>query len=192
MKLLLSAAAVALFAAAPAFAQDAETPSSESYYGSIGYTQNSLEVNADDADESFETDFGAVTARVGGRFGRFLGVELEGQIGVNDGDFDDAGVEGSFGLEYSGAIFAVGAFPVSPNAEIFARYGFGTAEFQAEVADEEIGGDDVFTALGVGGTYFFDGRNGVRAEYTRYDFGDDEGVETDANSFSISYVRRFP
>ena len=41
---------------------------------------------------------------------------------------------------------------------------------------------------GVGGQYFFDDKNGVRADYTRHDFKDSS---TDANTWSVSYVRKF-
>ena len=42
---------------------------------------------------------------------------------------------------------------------------------------------------GAGANYFFDGQNGVRADWTRRDFTDDNGGEVD--TYGVSYVRRF-
>ena len=41
---------------------------------------------------------------------------------------------------------------------------------------------------GVGGQYSFDGKNGVRADYTRHDFKDSS---TNADVWSVAYVRKF-
>lgn len=40
---------------------------------------------------------------------------------------------------------------------------------------------------GVGGQYFFDGKNGVRVDYTRQDFS---GMPTE-DTWSVAYTRRF-
>ena len=42
---------------------------------------------------------------------------------------------------------------------------------------------------GVGGQYSFDGKNGVRVDYTRESF--QEHGANDANVWSIAYIRRF-
>ncbi len=42
---------------------------------------------------------------------------------------------------------------------------------------------------GVGGEYFFDGKNGVRVDYTRFDF--QKSGAADADTWSVGYVRRF-
>ena len=55
--------------------------------------------------------------------------------------------------------------------------GFGAAASESEGA----------LSYGAGAQYMFDGVNGVRADYTRYDF--DEGGDMD--SFGLAYVRRF-
>jgi hypothetical protein len=81
---------------------------------------------------------------------------------------------------------------VSPNAELFGRIGFGVTEIEFEVSgpgfSDSASESEGTIGLGVGGQYFFDGLNGVRAEYTRYDFQDDGG---DIDAVSISYVRKF-
>ena len=49
-------------------------------------------------------------------------------------------------------------------------------------------GDGESVNYGVGANYFIDGRNGIRADWTRRDFRDDGG---EADTYGLSYVRRF-
>ena len=54
-------------------------------------------------------------------------------------------------------------------------------------ANTDVGGDS--WNYGVGANYYLDGKNGVRADWTRRDFTDDNGGELD--TYGLSYVRRF-
>lgn len=170
-----SAAAVAVAAiAAPAAAQSFQDPS---WYVSGGYAN----VSAEDADVSLD----AVTTRVGARFNPYFGAEGELSIGVGEEEVAP-GVDAN--LNYDAAIYAVGAVPVSPNLELFARAGYGTSEIEVSGGGLTLAEDGDSWNYGVGANYFIDGLNGVRADYTRRDFQDDGG---EADVWSISYVRRF-
>jgi hypothetical protein len=192
MKVMLAAAsALTLFAvAAPAMAQSLGEVRP---YGSIGYTQYRIDEVENDFDvESSEIDFGAVTGRFGGKFNPYLGAEGEIQVGVNDAEETSQGFTVSAGINYAASVYAVGFVPLSPNADLLARVGVGVTEVEAEAsgfgqsASETRSGATL--AYGVGGQYFFDGVNGVRADYTRFD-GEDDSAEAD--SVSINYVRKF-
>ena len=206
MKLLFgAAAAVALLAAGSATAQT--TPIQ--YYGTIGYTQASATLEDDGTlGEDIELDVGAITGRVGGRFGQYLGVEGEVSFGVKESEqtinttFQGVRVSAdiNYKLKSEAAIYGVGFLPVSPAADLFGRVGVGRLSSEFEVTaraggfseSDDMEGDSNFFAFGAGGQYFFDGLNGVRAEYTRFNLDtdeDEEGAEFD--TLSISYVRKF-
>lgn len=195
MNVKLSLAAVSAVAllglAAPASAQSvfggAET------YGSLGYTQYRIDDSAEGVDvEDLDIEFGAVTGRLGAKFNPYFGAEGELQVGVNDYEENLGGVQVSGGLNYSASVFAVGYLPVSPQFDVFARLGIGVTEVEAEASGfgQSVSEDESGTtfAYGLGAQYFFDGLNGVRADYTRYD-GEDSSAEAD--SLSLSYVRKF-
>ena len=171
---LLATAALTLIAA-PAMAQDPASPVT----GSIGYT------HLDDGDASL----GAVTGRLGYRFTPNIGIEGEASFGVKDEDITVAGVDGSIEHEYDAAAYLVGTVPVSPNVELFARVGYGTTSLKADVAGVDVSEDGESINYGAGANWFFDGRNGLRADWTRRDFREDDAGEADV--YSLSYVRRF-
>jgi outer membrane immunogenic protein len=171
---LLATAALTLIAA-PAMAQDPASPVT----GSIGYT------HLDDGDASL----GAVTGRLGYRFTPNIGIEGEASFGVKDEDITVAGVDGSIEHEYDAAAYLVGTVPVSPNVELFARVGYGTTSLKADVAGVDVSEDGESINYGAGANWFFDGRNGLRADWTRRDFREDDGGEVD--TYGLSYVRRF-
>jgi hypothetical protein len=85
------------------------------------------------------------------------------------------------------AAYAVGYLPVSPNADLLARIGYGNTDFHGSVPGGAFNGGDTSWNWGVGGQYFFDAHNGVRADYTRanYEHG------PDANVWGVAYVRKF-
>ena len=191
--ILLSAAAITLFAAAPALAQSGPT-----WYGSAGYSN----LSADGTD----VDLGAVTGRLGAKLHPNFGVEGEGSVGVNDDQIGAVDVE----LEHDLAAYAVGYLPLNPNLELFARVGYGTTSIEASsgalavtvnqvvktgfhdhvgrAVRLHLGCHRVPDGEGVGANYFFDGVNGVRADWTRRDFRDDGG---EADVWTLGYVRRF-
>ena len=172
---LLATAALTLLAS-PALAQSFSNPQ---WTGSVGYT------HLDSGDNSL----GAVTGRVGAKVSRYIGVEGEASFGVKDEDVTIGGVEGTVEHEYDAAIYAVGSVPVSENFELFGRLGYGTTSIKADVAGVSATEDGESLNYGAGANYFFDGQNGVRADWTRRDFTDDDGGEVD--TYGVSYVRRF-
>ena len=173
--ILLSTAALTLIAA-PAMAQSFSDPQ---WTGSVGYT------HLDSGDESL----GAITGRVGAKLSPYIGVEGEASFGVKDEDVTIGGVDGTVEHEYDAALYAVGTVPVSERFELFGRVGYGTTKIKADVAGVSASEDGESLNYGAGANYFFDGRNGVRADWTRRDFTDDQGGEID--TYGLSFVRRF-
>lgn len=169
--ILLSTAAITLFAAAPALAQDGPT-----WYGSVGYSSLSA--------EGVDADLGAVTGRIGARLNPYFGVEGEGSVGVKDDTIGAVDVE----LEHDLAAYAVGFLPVTPNLDLIGRVGYGTTSIEASSGALTVAEDGESVNYGVGAQYNLDGSNGIRADWTRRDFRDDGG---EADVWSLNYVRRF-
>ena len=172
---LLATAALALVGT-PALAQSFSDPQ---WTGSVGYTH----LDGDDG------SLGAVTGRVGAKISRYIGVEGEASFGVKDEDITIGGVDGSLEHEYDAAIYGVANVPVSENLELFGRVGYGTTSIKADVAGFTASEDGESLNYGAGANYFFDSQNGVRADWTRRDFQEDNGGELD--TYGLSYVRRF-
>ncbi|WP_426040576.1 porin family protein [Brevundimonas sp. TWP2-3-4b1] len=173
--ILLATAAISLFSV-PAMAQ---TVSSPQWSGSVGYTV----LDGDNV------NLGAITGRVTARLHPNFAVEGEASIGVKDDDITVAGVNGSVEHDYDAALYAVGVVPVSPNLELFGRVGYGTTSIKADIAGVSAQEDGESVNYGVGGTYYLNAQNGLRADWTRRDFTDDNGGEID--TYGVSYVRRF-
>lgn len=171
---LLATAALTLIAA-PAMAQE---PAAR-VTGSVGYTQ----LDGDDG------DLGAITGRVGYNFNRYVGVEGEASVGVKDQTVSFGGVDTKLEHQYDVAGYVVGTVPVNENFELFGRLGYGTTEVKASTAGFAATEDGDSVNYGVGANYFLDGRNGIRADWTRRDFQEDNGGELD--TYGLSYVRRF-
>lgn len=174
MSLVVAAAVASLAVPAIAGAQD----SGVTGYGSVGYSHHDLE----------GADVGAIQGRLGARFNPYLGVEGELGFGVRKDDIDIAGVKGKAELKNQMALYGVGFLPVAPNADLFARIGYGKTEGKVSVPGASAKADGNSWNYGVGGQYFFDDNNGVRADYTYHDFDDDGGK---ANVWSVGYVRKF-
>jgi len=172
-KFLAAAAAAGLTAfAAPAFAQNIE--------GSIGYSSVDLDPG----------DLGAITARVTWNANDIFGIEGEASFGVRDETVAFAGPPAGTAdveLKHAVAVYGVAGMPVGENGRVFARVGYGTQEVEASNTAVAVTGDDQSVNYGVGASWFFDGRNGVRGDWTRHDFNDGG----DADVWSVSYVRRF-
>ena len=173
--LLLSTAALTLLAA-PAMAQSISSPQVS---GSVGYTV----LDGDDG------DLGAITGRATAKFNRDFGVEGEASFGVKDEDVTVGAVTGSLEHVYDAAAYGVATLPINENFELFGRLGYGTTSIKADVAGFTASEDGESVNYGVGANYFFDGRNGIRADITRRDFTDSNGGEVD--TYGIGYVRRF-
>lgn len=160
----LAAAAVAITVAAPAMAQGQVT-------GSIGYTG----MKTTDAPD---VTLGAITGRVGYRQG-WLGAEGEFSSGVKDDSFTVAGVPTKVQLKDQFAVYGMAIAPITPNFDVFARLGYGQTKTTST---------DNSVNYGAGAEYFFDGKNGVRADYTRHDF---QNNGTNFDTYGVSYVRKF-
>ncbi|WGM48517.1 hypothetical protein KOAAANKH_03419 [Brevundimonas sp. NIBR10] len=173
--IILSAAAVSLFAV-PAMAQSLQSPT---YYGTLGYSQ----MQGDDA------DLGAVTGRLGAKLTPYLGVEGETSFGVGHDDVSFAGVDGKVEHRYDVAAYGVATLPVQPNFDLFARVGYGVTEVKASAAGVAASDHSDSVNYGVGANYHLDGVNGIRADWTRRDFQDDNAGEADV--YSLSFIRKF-
>jgi outer membrane immunogenic protein len=179
MKALIAASTIALLAGAAvpaiAIAQDASTPS---IYGNLGYSQSALE----------GIDLGAVQARLGARFSPHFGVEGELGAGIAGDKTTVSGVQLKSDLDHQAAVYGVGFLPVLPNADLFVRAGYGTNRVHQSAAGAAGTIDGDSWNYGVGGQYFFNDKNGVRADYTRYDLRDSSA---NADTWSLAYVRKF-
>ena len=170
------AGTVVALAAVPAAAQSISQPG---LYGTLGYAF---------VDGGSAANFGAIAGRVGARVHPNFGLEADAAFGV-DGDSQQVGtVNVKTKLTHSFAAYGVGFLPVAPNADLFARIGYGKSEGKVSVPGASASGDGNSWNYGVGGQYFFDDKNGVRADYTYHDFKDDGGK---ANVWSVGYVRKF-
>jgi opacity protein-like surface antigen len=176
MKTLLIAAAsiAALAVAAPAMAQTAPN-TNVSWYGTLGYS----DFNPDSANLS------AITGRLGARFGQYFGVEgeLSGGLGVSHAG---GGVDEH--LNNQEALYGVAFLPIAPNADLFARGGYGWSNYQVSLNGVNNGFNSQSWNFGAGGQYFFSRSNGVRLDYTREDATDHA---PDANVWSVAYVHKF-
>jgi opacity protein-like surface antigen len=171
----MAASAVA-FTAVPAAAQTEVIPN---FYGNLGYTF---------LDGGDGVNLGAATARVGVRLHRYFGAEAEGALGV---DGDRSVVLGSTvrtKLKHSIGAYAVGFLPVTPQLELFARGGYGASRIRVSTPTVRVSDSEDSWNYGAGAQYLFDAKNGVRAEYTRHDFGKGSG---DVDAWSVSFVRKF-
>jgi outer membrane immunogenic protein len=177
--LFAAAAVAALVVAAPALA-DSPNYDGTSFYGDLGYTNLGLSGFGN-------PDFSDITGRLGARFGKYLGVEGELSGGLNSEHVNIGGTPGNARMNDQYAAYAVGYLPVSPNADLLARIGYGNTDFHASVPGSSFNGSDTSWNFGVGGQYFFDGHNGVRADYTRANYN----KGPDANIWGLSYVRKF-
>jgi outer membrane immunogenic protein len=173
--LAVTAAAFAMLGALPASAETEPT----GVYANLGYSFV-------DAGSGFK--FGALTGRIGGRFYQYFGVEGEGAIGVDGDDTTLSGVNVKTKLKHSLNGYVVGFVPLGENFELLARGGYGTTKIKASALGASASGSDESWNYGVGAQYLIDGKNGLRADYTRFDFG--SGNE-DANVWSVGYVRKF-
>ena len=179
MKALITAAsALALAALLPAAASAQSIPN-PTFYGTLGYAFSDLD----------HVDLGAIQGRLGARFGQYVGVEGEFSGGVQDDKVNVGGTDVKVKLDSQEAIYGVGFLPVSPNLDLLARVGYGHTEGTGSVAglSTKVQGDS--WNYGVGGQYTFDGKNGVRVDYTREEFTKDSAGHADV--YSVAYTRRF-
>ena len=178
MKLSIIAAGTALLAVG------GQTFADSNWYADVGYQAWSFDVEGD------SIDFGSLSGHVGYKLSPNFAVEAEVGLGVkeHDGDFILEG-DGLYNarLDYHTGLYGRLQTPIGDNTTIFARGGavlIGTSE--------DVGGfdsfpsNDVGISVGAGVEHHFDGKNGLRLEYTRMGFED-----VDADTFMIGYSRKF-
>ena len=189
-------AALALLGATAILPAEAQLLDPSSFYGTLGYSDIS----------GRELTNGAVTGRLGVRFWNYLGVEGELSVGINESHFLYSPpckapictvpiFHMGSRLQNAEGIYAVGYLPLSPNADLFVRGGYGFANYSTSVSFFN-GFSDQGLAFGGGGQYYFDGANGVRFDYTRQedqstDFVGQRAFGSGVNVWSIAYTRKF-
>jgi len=157
----------------------AQTEQQTSFYGNLGYSY---------VDGGTGAKFNAVDARLGLRYGKYLGAEAEGVIGVDHDNVVVSGVNVETKLKRSFAGYAVGFLPITPQFDLLARVGYGSTRIGAKAAGVSSSATAEGVAFGGGGQYSFDANNALRAEFTRYDLNHNQG---DADVWSLNYVRKF-
>ena len=179
MKTLFAAATISVLAvSAPALAQPA-APQNTGLYGNLGYT------NFGHSD----VDLDALQGRLGYRFNNYVGVEGELAAGIGSDKTDVApGIESKTKLKHQEAIYGVGFLPLSPQWDLIGRVGYGNTKVRTKVGGASASDNEQSWNFGVGTQYHFDGKNGVRADYTRQEYEGDAGH---ADVWSIGYSRRF-
>lgn len=196
MKALMAAAsAAAIVCAVPAIAaaQDASATRPTGVYGTIGYA------NAHDSD----ANLGTIQGRLGYRFNDWLGVEGELAGGVKSDDVTatvgTVTATGKAKISHQEAIYGVGFLPLGTNWDVLARVGYGHTK--AKVSDITVtgagapitglsgSGDGDSWNFGVGAQYHWDGVNGIRADYTREEFRDNDAGHADV--WAIAFSHRF-
>jgi outer membrane immunogenic protein len=174
--LAITAAAIGVLAiAAPALAQPWDSVSA---YGNLGID----DFNANNA------NIGGVTGRLGARFGRYFGVEGELSGGFDSAPVNIGGTKTSVTLRDQYAAYGVGYLPVLPNADLFARLGYGASDLHFSQPGNAFNNYAASWNIGGGGQYFLDPKDGVRADYTRENF---DHADLNANVWSLAYVRKF-
>lgn len=168
------AIAAASAAAMPALAQE------NSWYGDIGYQFHSIDEDGADA------DIGTITGHVGYNFTPNLAAEGELGFGINDDEINVLGTGVDLGVNYLVGAYGRVQGSLGENFTVFARAGIVQIEVEAEGPGASASESETGAGYGVGGEYHFDGKNGIRADYTRYDV---EDLEVD--SFLIGYSRKF-
>jgi hypothetical protein len=187
MKTLLLAGfgLVAAAIGAPAMAQTMSVPyvGAVQGYGTLGYAN--LQGNG--------ADLSAMQGRLGMRFDRYFGIEAEAATGLNTYDpiTDANGNQVKVGLNNQEAIYGVVFLPLGHGVDLFARGGFGGEDVKLDSAlptSYRYGNSEGWN-YGGGAQYFFhNGPNGLRFDYTRYDYNDDAPND---NVYSLAFVHKF-
>ncbi len=179
MKIILAAASAAAALCAVSGAAQAQVAAPVGVYGTLGYANAHTD----------GVDLGAIQGRLGYRIMPYAGVEGEAAFGVKKDDVSAGGVTGRAKLEHEVAIYGVGFLPLSDKADLLARVGYGNTKVKVSALGSSAEADGDSWNFGVGGQYHFDGKNGVRLDYTRQEFTKDDAGHADV--YSIAYTRRF-
>jgi len=179
--LIAAAATAATLAAAPAMAAPPSYPTytGVTAYGNLGYSNAVVDGG----------DYSAITGRIGARYGEYFGLEGELSGGLNNSRVGGAGGRSDASMNDEVAIYGVGYLPVTRNIDLLARVGYGATNFHGSEAGTALHGVDQSWNFGAGGQYFFDQSNGVRLDYTYYDYN--AQTVPNANVVSVAYVHKF-
>jgi opacity protein-like surface antigen len=173
----VATAVVMSAAAGTASAQDAAPGTwTSNWYGTLGYAGHSVD----------GTDLGTVQGRIGTKFNRWIGIEGEFAAGVDHNAIGGAGAHQTAGINDQEAIYGVGYLPLGHDIDLFGRIGYGRTRWDYK---GPVGRDDNDTSWNYGGgaQWFFDPKDGIRADYTRENFDH----APDANTWGVSFVRKF-
>jgi hypothetical protein len=151
---------------------------------------------------------GEITGRIGARFGDYFGVEGELSTGLGSHEYTYgphcSGPICPFAffiallkarMEHAESAYAVGFLPILPNADLFARVGYGTSHYKtAGIIGQDF--DPQGMSIGAGAQYFIDGANGLRFDYTHDDLHSNnafgrEALGNSADVWSVAYTREF-
>lgn len=179
-------------------------------YGTLGFSIEDIQ-----PEDDFESFSGTgINARLGYDFGRYFGLEAEGQVGLS-GEGDNPNVSQGVLVQnetydYKGelGLFLRPKMPVSDNFSLSLRAGVGVRFFDRTVDNPDLPRTDSafeindksslgYGALGTGVEYSFGERktDSVRLDYLRrfhvgsLSDGDDEPFQD--NKFTVSYSRKF-
>lgn len=181
MKLTIIAAALAVAAPlAVAGVAHADAPGGTL---EIGYTRADFKVTG-------VQDFGVNTVELRGglQANKNLGVEMEGGFGVGDTTIHAGGNTGTVRQDWQVAIYGVGYLPVSKDADIIGRIGYGRTQLNISGPGGSGAGQANGATAGVGFRMFpGGGKNGFRVDYTHYFYN----AGTTADAFGATYVRKF-
>jgi hypothetical protein len=173
---LVAAAALA----APALSHAQTTTSLTGLYGDLGYGGTNMN----------GVDLGAIQGRLGYRLNNYLGAEAELAAGVSSDHLDIApGVRAREKLRHEEAIYGVGFLPITPKFDLLGRVGYGGSTVRTTAAGLRDTDSSNSWNFGAGAQYHFDGKNGIRADYTREAYIGHDAPH--ANVWSVAYSRRF-
>jgi hypothetical protein len=169
--------------AAPAMAQVAAPDLSHpSYYGSLGDSYLSTNHNGS-VDE--------ITGRIGARLGQHWGVEGEIGGGLSEGKTSTPAGNLYTTEPIAGAGYVVGYLPIAPRLELLGRVGYGQSSFHETINGRSVGGDTHSANFGAGAQYWLTSNDALRADYTRRDYLGGSGSPVGADTWSLSFVRKF-
>ena len=187
MKYLIAAgmAVAAVCAASAASAQTTTPGSTWTGYGNLGYTYMNVNLPSIAGLPADSTNISAIRV-LGGVREKYFGFELQGNFGVSTGSIDTVSLK----LNSEASLYAVGFWPVTPKADLFARVGYGHVNFNVSGSGGGGGSSsDGGVPVGVGGQYMVSPHDGVRLDYTH--FFDTQESSVSFDEVSVSYVRRF-
>ncbi len=171
-KLFVSTVVAGLLVSGAAFAQDAGA-----VYGNLGYTHTTVDVTG-----GKDATFKGLTGRLGYQFSENFGVEGEATFSIDDDKVNISGTQVAVKLKNQFAAYLTGTLPVSEQFGLHARLGYAYSKLEGKAGNVKADADAKGFAYGVGASYMFDDKNGLRGDYTRVE---------DSNNWTVAYVRKF-